>query len=63
MKAEAEVRQQLVDVTKKLESYQSIYGDASALSADVNELSRQLQDKEAEIRRLQLLDTQRVQVC
>jgi len=60
--AEAEVRQQLADVTKQLEKYQSIYGDSSALPPDVKQLSDQLQQKEDEVQRLRLLDTQRGEV-
>jgi E3 ubiquitin-protein ligase BRE1 len=62
VKAEAEVRLQLEQVTKNLEKYQSIYGDASSLSPDMHKLSDQLRQKEDEIQRLRLLDAQRAQV-
>ncbi|KIM91914.1 hypothetical protein PILCRDRAFT_809908 [Piloderma croceum F 1598] len=57
--AEAEARQQLADVTKQLEKYQSVYGDSSSLPPDVQQLSEQLQRQEAEVLRLRLLDKQR----
>jgi len=60
--AEAEARQQLEDVSKQLEKYQSVYGDVSALSPNVQRLSDQLRQKEDEIQKLRLLDTQRDQV-
>jgi len=56
---EAEARQQLANVTKQLEKYQSVYGDSSTLPPDVQQLLDQLQQKEDEIRKLRLLDTQR----
>jgi len=57
--AEAEARQQLADVKKQLEKYQSVYGDSSTLSPDVQQLSDQLQQKEDEMQKLRLSDTQR----
>ena len=60
--AEAEARQQLADVTKQLEKYQSVYGDSSTLPPDVQQLSEQLQRQEAEVLRLRLLDKQRGEV-
>ena len=60
--AEAEARQQLADVTKQLEKYQSVYGDSSTLPLDVQQLSDQLQRKEDEVQKLRLLDTQRGEV-
>lgn len=51
-----------MDVTKQLEKYQSVYGDTSSLSPDVQELSVELQRKEEEIKRLRLVDTQRAEV-
>lgn len=56
------MRQQLADVTKQLEKYQSVYGDSSALPPDVQQLSDQLQRKEKEVERLRLLDMQRGEV-
>ena len=60
--AEAEARQQLADVKKQLEKYQSVYGDSSTLSPDVQQLSDQLQQKEDEMQKLRLSDTQRGEV-
>jgi E3 ubiquitin-protein ligase BRE1 len=62
MKAEAEARRQLSEAKRELARYQSAFGDLSALSADVRTLSQQLLQKEDEIKRLRLLDTQRAQV-
>lgn len=60
--AEAEARQQLADVAKQLEKYQSVYGDSSSLPPDVKQLSDELQRKEDEVQKLRLLDTQRGEV-
>ena len=62
MKAEADARRQLSEAKRELGRYQSTFGDLSALPADVRTLSQQLVQKEDEIKRLRLLDTQRGQV-
>jgi hypothetical protein len=62
IKAETEAREQLADITKQLEKYQSIYGDLSQLPPDVQGLEAQLRLKEDEVQRLQLVDKQRAQV-
>ncbi|KAF7977744.1 hypothetical protein HWV62_2826 [Athelia sp. TMB] len=59
--AEAEARQQLADVTKQLEKYQSVYGDSSSLPPDVQGLSQELQRKEEEVSKLRLAGTQRAE--
>jgi E3 ubiquitin-protein ligase BRE1 len=61
MDNEAKIRQELAEVTKKLERYQSLYGSTSALSPDVQHLSNQLQEKEEEIQKLRASETQRIQ--
>ena len=60
--AETEVRQQLADVKKQLEKYQSIYGNSSSSTPEVKRLSSELQKKEEEVQKLRLLDTQRGEV-
>ena len=62
MKAEAEARQQLVRAKRELSEYQSVFGDLSVLSPDMQALSDQLRQKEDEINRLRLLNTQHTQV-
>lgn len=60
--AETEARQQLADVKKQLERYQSIYGDSSSLTLEVQQLLAELQKKEEELQKFRLLDTQRGEV-
>jgi hypothetical protein len=60
--AEAEVRQQLAEATRKLERLQSLYGDSSDASPDMQQLLEQLRKKEEESEKLRLLDSQRAQV-
>lgn len=60
--AETEARQQLADVKKQLEKYQSVYGDTSSSTPDIQQLSAELQKKEDEVQKLRLLDTQRSEV-
>ena len=61
IKAETEAREQLADVARRLEKYQSIYGEPSQLPPDVRILEEQLRLKEDEIQRLRLADVQRGQ--
>jgi E3 ubiquitin-protein ligase BRE1 len=62
MNAEVEVRQQLADATRKLEMYQSCFGDAVDVPPDVQQLSSQLRIKEEELQTLRLTEKQRAQV-
>ena len=62
IKTEAETREQLADTTKRLERYQSIYGDPSQLPSDIQSMEELLRSKEEEIERLRLVDKQRSQV-
>jgi E3 ubiquitin-protein ligase BRE1 len=62
MMAEADALQKLSEVTAQLEKYQTVYGDPSTLPPEVSNLADQLKQKESEIQRLRLLDTQRGQV-
>ena len=62
LKAEAEVRQQLVTAMAQLERYQSIYGDPSTLPPDLQHLEAQLRSKAEEIQALKLLDKQHQEV-
>lgn len=62
MKAEADALQKLSEVTEQLEKYQTVYGDPSTLPPDVSKLADQARQKESEIQKLRLLDTQRGQV-
>lgn len=62
MKAEADAVQKLSETRSELEKYKVVYGDHSTLPPDASELAEQLKQKEDEIQRLRLLDTQRAQV-
>lgn len=63
VKVEADLREELTQVRRQLEKFQAIYGDASsALSPDLQHLSQQLQEKEAELQKLRLQERQRDQV-
>ena len=62
MKAEAEARQQLGRAKRELSEYQSVFGDLSVLPPDMQVLSHQLRQKEDEINKLRLLNTQHTQV-
>lgn len=60
----AETRAKLAETTKRLQEYESIFGDAlRKLPPDVQSLTKQLRAKEDEIERLQLQEQQREQVC
>ena len=59
---EAELRQQVDQLSKQLEKYQTVYGDASTMPPETAQLSEQLQRKQVEIDKLQLQDKQREQV-
>ncbi|KAF8635226.1 hypothetical protein AX17_004001 [Amanita inopinata Kibby_2008] len=61
MKAEANTRQKLSEVTAELERYQRIYGNSSSLPPDVSQLAEQLQQKENELQQLRLVNTQKSQ--
>ncbi|KII92834.1 hypothetical protein PLICRDRAFT_51174 [Plicaturopsis crispa FD-325 SS-3] len=61
MKLEADARQQLAAVTKELATYKSVYGDVSTLPPDSQALAEQLRQKEEELTRLRLLETQSTQ--
>ncbi|KAI0093033.1 BRE1-domain-containing protein [Irpex rosettiformis] len=57
-----DVRRKLIEVTKQLERYQTVFGEsASTRSADVQALTQQLHAKQAEIQKLHLQDQQREQ--
>ncbi|KAJ8462214.1 hypothetical protein ONZ51_g11039 [Trametes cubensis] len=58
---EAELRQQVDQLSKQLEKYQTVYGDASTMPPETAQLSEQLQRKQVEIDKLQLQDKQREQ--
>lgn len=63
-KAEAKLREELAHIRRRLEKYQAVYGEASsALPPDMQTLSQRLQEKEDEIKRVQLQQKQRDQVC
>lgn len=62
IEAEADARQQLLEATKRLESYKNVYGESSSASADVRELSEQLEKKEQELEKLRLQDIRHNQV-
>ncbi|EGN99683.1 hypothetical protein SERLA73DRAFT_167589 [Serpula lacrymans var. lacrymans S7.3] len=59
VKNETELRQELAGVMKQLEQYRSIFGHSAP--PEVRNLSEQLQQKEEEIRRLKLSETQQKQ--
>ncbi|KAF8894030.1 hypothetical protein BD779DRAFT_1797962 [Infundibulicybe gibba] len=61
MKAEAEALERLAEATTQLQKYQSIYGDLAAQESTVAALAAQLEEKEHDLCRLRLLDTQRTQ--
>lgn len=62
MQAEANALEKLAEVSSKLATYQRICGDLSSLSPGTAQLTEQLRQKEEELHRLRLLDTQRSQV-
>ncbi|KAF9060655.1 hypothetical protein BDP27DRAFT_1236457 [Rhodocollybia butyracea] len=59
MQSEAEALQKLTQATSQLTKYQNVYGELSGSSSD--QMARELQRKEEEIRRLRLLDSQHAQ--
>ncbi|KAF9469928.1 BRE1 E3 ubiquitin ligase-domain-containing protein [Collybia nuda] len=61
MKAEADAIQKLAEARTELEKYKAVYGNHSTIPSDASELSEQLKQKEDEIERLRLLNTQRAQ--
>jgi E3 ubiquitin-protein ligase BRE1 len=61
IQSEAEALQKLTQATTQLTKYQNVYGELSGSSPD--QMARELQRKEEEIRRLRLLDSQHAQVC
>ena len=63
IEAEVQVRQQLIDTSKRLESYQNVYGQTSSFSPEVQALSEQLEKKEQELQVLRLQDVRHVEVC
>ncbi|KAH9892516.1 BRE1-domain-containing protein [Cubamyces lactineus] len=60
-RSEAELRQQVDQLSKQLERYQTVYGNASSMPPEAAQLSEQLQRKQVEIDKLQLQDKQREQ--
>ncbi|KAL0956409.1 hypothetical protein HGRIS_002557 [Hohenbuehelia grisea] len=56
IRADAETKAKLEEVTAQLEKYQAVYGDASMLPPEIQKLSDLLQQKEAEIVRLRALE-------
>jgi E3 ubiquitin-protein ligase BRE1 len=56
---DVDVKAQLLEANKQLEEYKSVFGSASV---DVQSLSEQLRQKEAEIQNLRLQQTQQEQV-
>lgn len=54
--------QQLQAVQDRLDRYTAVYGDSSSLPADVKTLTDQLEKKETELKRLQLVETQYAEV-
>jgi E3 ubiquitin-protein ligase BRE1 len=63
IEAESQARQQLIEITNRLEAYQNVYGQSSTLPPDVQALSEQLQQKELELEKLRLQDLRHVEVC
>jgi E3 ubiquitin-protein ligase BRE1 len=63
VEAEVLVRQQLIETSKLLESYQNVYGQSSTLPPDVQALSEQLENKERELQVLRLQDMRHIEVC
>ncbi|THV02428.1 BRE1-domain-containing protein [Dendrothele bispora CBS 962.96] len=61
IEAENDALQKLADVSAKLERYQAVYEDLTSMSPDVAKLTVTLQEKEDELHRLRLLDSQRTQ--
>ncbi|PFH53827.1 hypothetical protein AMATHDRAFT_136911 [Amanita thiersii Skay4041] len=61
MRSEAEARMKLAEVTAQLEKYQRVYGNSSTLPPDVSHLAEQLKQKENELQRLRLINTQQTQ--
>ncbi|PCH43601.1 BRE1-domain-containing protein [Wolfiporia cocos MD-104 SS10] len=61
IEAEAELRGQLAALHKRLDEYQSIYGDSLSTTPEVQALSQQLKAKEDEIQRLRLQEQQFLQ--
>ncbi|KAK7472721.1 E3 ubiquitin-protein ligase bre1 [Stygiomarasmius scandens] len=61
LKAEADALSKLSDISAHLAKYQSLYGDLSSMSPDLSRLAAALQEKEDELHRLRLLDSQRSQ--
>lgn len=62
MQAEAAALQKLAEATRELEQYRKVYGDTSALSADVKHLTEQLTLKQAENKKLLLSEEQHKEV-
>lgn len=63
MKAQADALEALSLVKSELEVYQSAFGPLVTMSPDVAQLKEELEKKEAELRQLRLLETQRKEVC
>ncbi|KAG5654397.1 hypothetical protein H0H81_003221 [Sphagnurus paluster] len=61
MEAEVKTRQRLVDLQAELDKYKAVYGDPSTYPSDSSTLVERLQEKDEELRRLKLLDTQHTQ--
>ncbi|KAI0789122.1 BRE1 E3 ubiquitin ligase-domain-containing protein [Abortiporus biennis] len=61
MRAETEAKQQLAEISRKLQQYESTFGSSSTLSPDLQSLSQQLKQKEAQIEQLRLKEKQRDQ--
>lgn len=58
-----DVKRKLLEVTKQLEIYQTVFGEsASGQSGEVQALTQQLHAKQDEIQKLRLQDQQREQV-
>ncbi|KAF9010533.1 BRE1 E3 ubiquitin ligase-domain-containing protein [Cyathus striatus] len=61
MRAEAEALQQLSEATAQLKQYQKVYGDEVTLPLDVSRLREKLKEKESELEKLRLLESQHVE--
>ncbi|KAI0071770.1 BRE1-domain-containing protein [Panus rudis PR-1116 ss-1] len=62
MRNEAEAKQQLAEISRRLEKYKSTFGEnLSSLPSDVQSLTEQLKQKESEVEKLRLLEKQREQ--
>ncbi|KAG6898158.1 hypothetical protein C0992_004145 [Termitomyces sp. T32_za158] len=61
LKTEADALQRLAEMQAQLDKYKRVYGDASGLPPDTSALLEQLRNKEEEVQKLRLQDSQHTQ--